>query len=74
LLLAGFITVDGANCLGLRLVEADVALQAATELYTKTIDPSRQACSIFGMAANEELPLLQGLAGDFMAAGEVLIA
>lgn len=84
-------TVDGANCLGLRLVEADVALQAAPvlgyeaaiDLYTKAIDPSLQACSIFGMAANEELPLLQGLAtfrliqahalaGDFVAAGEVL--
>lgn len=83
--------VDGANCLGLRLVEADVALQAASvlgyepavDLYTKAIDPSLQACSIFGMAANEELPLLQGLAsfrliqaqalaGDFVAAGEVL--
>ena len=84
-------TVDGTNCLGLRLVEADVALQAAPvlgyeaaiDLYTKAIDPSLQACSIFGMAANEELPLLQGLAsfrliqaqalaGDFVAAGEVL--
>ncbi|MCE7985910.1 MAG: LysM peptidoglycan-binding domain-containing protein, partial [Caldilinea sp. CFX5] len=83
--------VDGANCLGLRLVEADVALQAAPvlgydpaiDLYTKAIDPSLQACSIFGMGANEELPLLQGLAsfrliqahalaGDFVAAGEVL--
>jgi hypothetical protein len=84
-------TVDGTDCLGLRLVEADVALQAAPvlgyeaaiDLYTKAIDPSLQACSIFGMAANEELPLLQGLAtfrliqaqalaGDFVAAGEVL--
>lgn len=84
-------SVDGANCLGLRLVEADVALQAAPVLgydaaidhYTKAIDPSLQACSIFGMAADEELPLLQGLAsfrliqshalaGDFVAAGEVL--
>lgn len=84
-------TVEGANCLGLRLVEADVALQAAgllgyepaVDLYTKAIDPSLQACSIFGMAAAEELPLLQGLAsfrliqahslaGDFVAAGEIL--
>lgn len=84
-------TVDGANCLGLRLVEADVALQAAAvlgydpaiDLYTKAIDPSLEACSIFGMAAAEELPLLQGLAsfrliqahalaGDFVAAGETL--
>jgi len=84
-------TVEGANCLGLRLVEADVALQAshvlgyepAIDLYTKGIDPSLQACSLFGMAAAEELPLLQGLAsfrlvqshainGDFVAAGDVL--
>lgn len=84
-------SVDGANCLGLRLVEADVALQAAPvlgydaaiDLYTKAIDPSLEACSIFGMAAAEELPLLQGLAsfrliqahalaGDFVAAGETL--
>lgn len=84
-------TVEGANCLGLRLVEADVALQAAAvlgyesavDLYTKAIDPSLQACSIFGMAAAEELPLLQGLAsfrliqahslaGDFVAAGAIL--
>jgi len=84
-------TVEGANCLGLRLVEADVALQAShvlgyepvIDLYTKSIDPSLQACSLFGMAAAEELPLLQGLAsfrlvqahamnGDFVAAGDVL--
>ncbi len=84
-------TVEGANCLGLRLVEADFALQAshvlgyepAIDLYTNSIDPSLQACSLFGMAAAEELPLLQGLAsfrlvqahainGDFVAAGEVL--
>lgn len=63
-------SVEGADCLGLRLVEADVALQAshvlgyaaAIDLYTKSIDPALQACSLFGMAAAEELQLLQGLA------------
>lgn len=84
-------SVEGADCLGLRLVEADVALQAshvlgyetAIDLYTKSIDPALQACSLFGMAAAEELQLLQGLAsfrliqaqalnGDFVAAGTVL--
>ncbi|MEZ4729245.1 MAG: LysM peptidoglycan-binding domain-containing protein [Caldilineaceae bacterium] len=63
-------TVEGADCLALRLVEADVALQAAhvlgyaaaLDLYTKSIDPTLQACSLLGMAAAEELQLLQGLA------------
>jgi hypothetical protein len=84
-------TVEGHSCLGLRLVEADVALQAsgsigyepATELYSNSIDPSLEACSLYGMAADEELKLLQGLAsfrliqtlalsGDFVAAGATL--
>lgn len=84
-------SVEGSDCLALRLVEADVALQAAhvlgyeaaLDLYTKSIDPTLQACSLFGMAAIEELQLLQGLAsfrliqaqalsGDFVAAGEIL--
>jgi LysM repeat protein len=60
----------GNDCMGLRLVEADVALQAspvlgygpAIERYQAAIDPSLQACSIFGLAAQEELVLLQGLA------------
>ncbi|MEZ4660955.1 MAG: LysM peptidoglycan-binding domain-containing protein [Caldilineaceae bacterium] len=61
---------DGSNCMGLRLVEADVALQAAAtigydeavEKYTATIDPSLEACSIFGATPEEEIIALQGLA------------
>lgn len=62
--------VEGNDCLGLRLVEADVALEAspalgykpAIDLYTQGLDPKLKACSIFGMAADQELVLLQGLA------------
>ncbi|MFN8491415.1 MAG: LysM peptidoglycan-binding domain-containing protein [Caldilineaceae bacterium] len=62
--------VEGNDCLGLRLVEADAALQAssvlgykpAIDLYTQSLDPKLKACSIFGMAADQELVLLQGLA------------
>jgi len=62
--------VEGNDCMGLRLIEADVALQAAPvlgyepaiELYTAGLDPQLRACSIFGLAAEEELILLQGLA------------
>ena len=60
---------EGNDCVGLRLVEADVALQAADvlgyedaiDLYTKALDGSLQACSLFGLPADEELTLLQGL-------------
>ncbi|MEM7134654.1 MAG: LysM peptidoglycan-binding domain-containing protein [Chloroflexota bacterium] len=63
-------SVDGSNCLGLRLVEADMALQTAPSLgygeaidhYTKAIDPTLEACSIHGLSAADELILLQGLA------------
>ncbi|MEZ4860046.1 MAG: LysM peptidoglycan-binding domain-containing protein [Caldilineaceae bacterium] len=84
-------TVDGSDCLGLRLVEADVVLQAASvlgyqpaiDLYTQSLDPALKACSIFNLANAEELPLLRGLAnfrliqaqalaGDFVAAGQVM--
>lgn len=77
--------------MGLRLVEADVALQAADvlgyepaiALYTASIDPTLEACSLYGMPVEEELQLLQGLAsfrlvqaqalsGDFIAADETL--
>jgi len=62
--------VEGNDCMGLRLIEADVALHAApvlgyepaVELYTAGLDPQLRACSIFGLAAEEELVLLQGLA------------
>jgi LysM repeat protein len=60
----------GNDCMGLRLIEADVALQAspvlgyepALELYQAAVDPALTACSIFGLPAEEELVLLQGLA------------
>ena len=63
-------SAPGNDCLGLRLVEADIALQAADELgygdaidlYTQALDPALQACSLFGMPATEEFILLQGLA------------
>ena len=62
--------VEGNDCLGLRLVEADAALQAspyigydeAVQLYNDTLNPELKACSIFGTAEDEELILLQGLA------------
>ncbi|MCB0087534.1 MAG: hypothetical protein KDE54_06460, partial [Caldilineaceae bacterium] len=54
---------DGSNCMGLRLVEADVALRAesligydeAIEKYSAAIDPSLEACSIFGATPEEEI-------------------
>jgi hypothetical protein len=60
----------GNDCLGLRLIEADIALQAADvlgygdaiDLYSQSLDPTLQACSLFGMPATDELILLQGLA------------
>ncbi|HRW47063.1 MAG TPA: VCBS repeat-containing protein, partial [Caldilinea sp.] len=60
----------GNDCLGLRLVEADVTLQAADvlgyapaiEQYRAALDPALRACSIHGVPAIEELKLLQGLA------------
>jgi hypothetical protein len=62
--------VEGNDCMGLRLIEADVALQAspvlgyqpAIELYSASIDPTLKGCSIFGLKPDEELMLLQGLA------------
>jgi hypothetical protein len=61
---------EGANCLGLRLIEADVALQAAdligydeaVQLYSDALNPELEACSIHGTPEEEELILLQGLA------------
>jgi LysM repeat protein len=61
---------ENAGCLGLRLVEADVALQAASvtgyapaiELYQAALAPTAEACSIYGIPASEERTLLQGLA------------
>lgn len=62
---------DGNDCLGLRLVEADVALQTSDVLgYTPALtlyraaleDSSLQPCSLFGLDAAKEMTLLQGLA------------
>jgi hypothetical protein len=61
---------EASNCLGLRLIEADVALQAsdvlgygpAFEKYARTLEPGLEACSIFGLTPDDELALLQGLA------------
>jgi hypothetical protein len=63
-------TVSRNDCLGLRLIEADVALQAAdvlgyqavADLYRAALDPALGACSIFGIPADQELLVLQGLA------------
>lgn len=64
---------DGNDCLGLRLIEADVALQAsdvlgytpAITLYKSTLEESSlQPCSLFGLDAAKELALSQGL-GSF---------
>ncbi|MCL4859052.1 MAG: LysM peptidoglycan-binding domain-containing protein [Caldilineaceae bacterium] len=73
-------TVEGNDCMGLRLVEADVALQAAAVLgyqqaidhYIATIDPTLKACSIFGLNADEELVLLQGFATFRLIQAEAL--
>jgi hypothetical protein len=59
-----------SDCLGLRLVEADMALQAsgiggfgpAQALYAAALDDDLAACSLFDLPAGEELDLLYGLA------------
>ena len=61
---------SSSNCVGLRLIEADVALHAADilgytpaiDLYRSALDAALTACSIYGVPAPEELKLLQGLA------------
>jgi hypothetical protein len=61
---------EGNDCLGLRLVEADVLLQASPVLgfapartaYTDALSPDLFACSIFGIDGTEEIIYLQGLA------------
>lgn len=64
---------EGNDCLGLRLVEAEMAMQAATVLsYTTAIDlyqsaledTTLKACSIHKLDAATEMALLQGL-GQF---------
>lgn len=66
---------DASNCLGLRLVEANVALQAAgpegnrasyataIKMYKDTLEtPNLQPCSVQGREPEEEMTLLRGLA------------
>ena len=70
----------GSDCLGLKLVEADVALHAADLLgympaidaYTTALAPLWRACSIFGLSETEELRLLQGLASFRLIQAEAL--
>lgn len=62
---------ENNDCLGLRLVEADYAMQAADilgyslaiDLYSQALaDAELRACSIFAMEEDDELALLRGLA------------
>ena len=66
---------DASNCLGLRLIEANIALQAAgpegnrasyataIEMYKDTLEsPNLQPCSVQGRDPEEETALLRGLA------------
>lgn len=66
---------DASNCLGLRLIEANIALQAAgpegnrasyvtaIELYRAVLEsPDLRPCSVQGSDPEEELALLRGLA------------
>ena len=60
---------SGSSCVGLRLIEADVALQAsdvlgygpAADAYRGALDPALHACSIFGIPGDQELKIIQGL-------------
>ncbi|MGL4651128.1 MAG: FG-GAP repeat domain-containing protein, partial [Caldilineaceae bacterium] len=72
---------DGNACLGLRLVEADVALQASPVLgydgaiaaYQQSLSPELEACSVFGIDGVEEMILLQGL-GSFRLVQSLALA
>lgn len=68
-------TDEASNCLGLRLIEANVALQAAgqrgdssgyttaIEMYEEILEsPSLKPCSTQGTDPDEEMALLRGLA------------
>ena len=66
--------------MGLRLIEADVALQSsdvlgyapAADLYRAALDPALGACSIFGIPADQELLVLHGLANFRLVQTEAL--
>ena len=61
--------VRNNDCLGLRLIEADTALQAAdilgygpaAALYRAALDEPLRACSIYGIPGDQELLQLRGL-------------
>jgi LysM repeat protein len=71
---------SGNDCLGLRLVEANVALQAAdvlgyapaAALYRAALDDDLRACSIYGIPASEELRILRGQAAFRLMQTEAL--
>ena len=73
-------SVEGNDCLGLRLIEADVALHASSVLgyddaiaaYEAAFAPELKACSIFGVDGTEELVGLQGLASFRLVQAQVL--
>lgn len=73
-------SAEGNDCLGLRLIEADVALQAAraigykpaVDLYTQAVNPTLKACSVYGMSTVDELTLLQGLASFRLIQAQML--
>ncbi len=73
-------TAAGNDCLGLRLVEANVALQAsdvlgygpAAALYRAALDDDLRACSIYGIPASEELRMLRGQAAFRLMQTEAL--
>ena len=72
--------IDYNDCMGLRLVEADTALQSgpiggydkAIELYINAINPVLKACSIYGMPQETEIIALQGLASFRLAQAQAL--
>jgi hypothetical protein len=63
-------SAEGSDCMGLRLVEANMALNAASilgyenaiERYREALNPALAACSVQGISEADELILLQGLA------------
>lgn len=73
-------TAAGNDCLGLRLVEANVALQAsavvgygpAAALYRAALDDDLRPCSIYGIPGSEELRILRGQAAFRLMQTEAL--
>jgi hypothetical protein len=71
---------SGNDCLGLRLIEANVALQAAdvlgyapaAALYRAALADDLRACSIYGIPASEELRILRGQAAFRLMQTEAL--